>query len=382
MKRLLPFFLLLFLCISASSQQVIVGHGVRTVNTLKGDVTLAAGSNVTITPSGQTLTIASSGGGGGGANTALSNLASVAVNVDVLPGVSNTIGLGSTSNFWTIVDAVQFSSGNQEINMQRNKTTPSGVTGVGALFSVFQAAKVGVWTASDGSVDALATGALYLETGNKTGGTGNSGDIKLKTGTSAGGTRGVFSVDANIIPASNNVYNIGDATHKIQNIDIGNAINSGGSLVMAPGAFTLYSNTGNNSIDFANLNLFDPTGAFTTVDYGLGSLNNVVTGTFVLGWHNGLSVNYDIQNSSPANIPDGAVQELIDPVGPQATFTVKMPPNPDDGQIVYISTSQTITAITVSPNSGQSIVGVPTTMNSTSPVAFIYINGNTTWYRH
>jgi hypothetical protein len=38
---------------------------VRSVNTLKDDVTLAAGSNISITPSGSTLTIASVGGGSG-----------------------------------------------------------------------------------------------------------------------------------------------------------------------------------------------------------------------------------------------------------------------------------------------------------------------------
>ncbi|HET7453079.1 MAG TPA: hypothetical protein VFL12_10080 [Thermoanaerobaculia bacterium] len=42
---------------------------VTSVNGLHGAVTLSAGSNVTITPSGQTLTIAASGGGGGGALT-------------------------------------------------------------------------------------------------------------------------------------------------------------------------------------------------------------------------------------------------------------------------------------------------------------------------
>jgi hypothetical protein len=42
---------------------------VKTLNGLTGAVTLAAGSNVTITPSGQTLTIAATGGGGGGGIT-------------------------------------------------------------------------------------------------------------------------------------------------------------------------------------------------------------------------------------------------------------------------------------------------------------------------
>lgn len=43
-----------------------VPANVSDLNTLTGSVTLAAGSNVTITPSGNTLTIAASGGGGGG----------------------------------------------------------------------------------------------------------------------------------------------------------------------------------------------------------------------------------------------------------------------------------------------------------------------------
>jgi hypothetical protein len=39
---------------------------VTSINTLTGAVTLAAGANVTLTPVGNTITIASTGGGGGG----------------------------------------------------------------------------------------------------------------------------------------------------------------------------------------------------------------------------------------------------------------------------------------------------------------------------
>jgi hypothetical protein len=46
-----------------------VGVVVTTLNGLSGGVTLAAGSNVTLTPVGNTITIASSGGGGTGVNT-------------------------------------------------------------------------------------------------------------------------------------------------------------------------------------------------------------------------------------------------------------------------------------------------------------------------
>lgn len=44
----------------------VTGAGVSALNNLSGAVTLAAGANVTITPTGNTLTIASTGGGGGG----------------------------------------------------------------------------------------------------------------------------------------------------------------------------------------------------------------------------------------------------------------------------------------------------------------------------
>ncbi|MBI3850310.1 MAG: hypothetical protein HY298_08485 [Verrucomicrobia bacterium] len=49
-----------------SSSNVVNGSVVKSLNTLKDDVALAAGANVTITPSGNTLTIASTGGGGSG----------------------------------------------------------------------------------------------------------------------------------------------------------------------------------------------------------------------------------------------------------------------------------------------------------------------------
>lgn len=47
-----------------------IGTVVRTVNGLTSAVTLAAGSNITITPSGNTLTIASTASGGGGTSYA------------------------------------------------------------------------------------------------------------------------------------------------------------------------------------------------------------------------------------------------------------------------------------------------------------------------
>ncbi len=48
--------------------------GVTSLNTLEGALTLVAGANVTITPSGSTLIIAASGGGGGGSSGILGSV--------------------------------------------------------------------------------------------------------------------------------------------------------------------------------------------------------------------------------------------------------------------------------------------------------------------
>src|ERR1019366_4168180 len=52
--------------VANTASNVVPGSVVTTVNALHDDVTLAAGTNVTITPSGNTLTIASAGVGGSG----------------------------------------------------------------------------------------------------------------------------------------------------------------------------------------------------------------------------------------------------------------------------------------------------------------------------
>ncbi len=51
---------------AGSASNVAGGSVVQSLNSLKDNVTLAAGANVTITPSGNTLTITSTGAGGGG----------------------------------------------------------------------------------------------------------------------------------------------------------------------------------------------------------------------------------------------------------------------------------------------------------------------------
>jgi hypothetical protein len=79
-------------------------------------------------------------------------------------------------------------------------------------------------------------------------------------------------------------------------------------------------------------------------------------------------------------IPVGITNLILDPVTVLETGTVVMPASATDGQIVTISTSNTITSATISANAGQSIVNAPSTITSTG-VSFIFVQSVGTWYR-
>jgi len=72
---------------------------------------------------------------------------------------------------------------------------------------------------------------------------------------------------------------------------------------------------------------------------------------------------------------------LLDPAGLLATGTVTMPAAPADGQFAFLLSSQVVTALTVSPNGGQSIKGPLTTIAANGAAAWIYRAANSTWYR-
>lgn len=72
---------------------------------------------------------------------------------------------------------------------------------------------------------------------------------------------------------------------------------------------------------------------------------------------------------------------VLDPAGTLASGTITMPTSPTDKQIVRISSTQTITALTVSANTGQTIKGAVTTLAANGFASWIYRSTNTTWYR-
>lgn len=73
---------------------------------------------------------------------------------------------------------------------------------------------------------------------------------------------------------------------------------------------------------------------------------------------------------------------LAVPAGTLATGTVTMPASPVDGMNITITSTQQITALTISPNTGQSVVGGTTSLVAGGSQTFVCrINGGTTvWY--
>jgi hypothetical protein len=110
----------------------------------------------------------------------------------------------------------------------------------------------------------------------------------------------------------------------------------------------------------------------TAADAGVGACTGASTGRVVA---------YATPTTGFAiTIANATAVEILNPAGTLATGTLTMPAAPGDTQEVCISSSQTITAITVSANAGQSIVAPPTAM-SAGGFCYIYNLAATTWFR-
>lgn len=83
-------------------------------------------------------------------------------------------------------------------------------------------------------------------------------------------------------------------------------------------------------------------------------------------------------------IPNNVNFYIINPAGTLATGAFTMPSLPYDGQVVGVSSSQTVTTLTINGNTSQNIITSPTLTTSItagSSIKFIYRAANLTWYR-
>ena len=98
---------------------------------------------------------------------------------------------------------------------------------------------------------------------------------------------------------------------------------------------------------------------------------------------NGVLQQYDYQVSTTGfsyTFAAGTTVLVMNPAGTLATGTITMPAAPVDGMTISFSSTQAITALTVAANTGQSIVGNPTTLNAGGAATLVYRLSNTTWY--
>jgi len=97
----------------------------------------------------------------------------------------------------------------------------------------------------------------------------------------------------------------------------------------------------------------------------------------------GLLQQYDYQVSTTGfsyTFAAGTTVLVMNPAGTLATGTITMPAAPADGMTITFSSTQTITALTVNANTGQSIVSAATVLPARQAGGYIYRLSNTTWY--
>lgn len=101
--------------------------------------------------------------------------------------------------------------------------------------------------------------------------------------------------------------------------------------------------------------------------------------------NNGVLQSYDYQVLTTGfsyTFATGITTLIAAPAGTLATGTITMPGSPADGMVVTITTTEEITALTISGNAGQSIGGTQVSlMAANSALSFVYRLANTTWYK-
>ena len=255
---------------SPSNQNLILqGQGTGTVHIspelrLDGSSSGYIGIKSTSSPTSYTMILPSAQGGANtvlqndgagnlswssvasGANAALSNLASVAINTDLLPSGVNNRDLGSSSlpfrNSFAQRVFLTNGTGNLGIFDGTPQTMPDGSTAVISISNTNSQDLVGIMTGQNTAADGTPSGDIRIESGNKTAGTGNSGNIVLQSGTSSGGTRGSIKANGNGITAKGAAF-IG-ASNEIQSTALTNGQILVGSTGNTPVATTITAGTG------------------------------------------------------------------------------------------------------------------------------------------
>lgn len=87
----------------------------------------------------------------------------------------------------------------------------------------------------------------------------------------------------------------------------------------------------------------------------------------------------NMTNGGSTTVPDYCSLLMLGAAGTIGSYTVTMPANPVGNQILRIATSQAITSLTISPNTGQTVSAAPSTLPANSGCAYVYNGGTWHW---
>ena len=195
------------------------------------------------------------GSGGGGANTALSNLASVAVNDDIAPDTDNTLNLGANGLAWggVFTQIIYNSDQSASIDLSSggfvlNNAGSSGLNITTANTSGGPNAKISIFANGAGALAAdVTTGSVEIKTQLATG-TGNSGALDFSTGTTdnAGSGAITFATGASTGAAGGNIaFNTGSGA---TGDDRGSLLISAKRIDVQSGCLTLWNQSADPTI--------------------------------------------------------------------------------------------------------------------------------------
>lgn len=152
------------------------------------------------------------------ASISLNNLASTAVNADIFPDTTGTRNLGSQALRFSTINANKLDGSYGGVGYSTVGST--GGAGFG-LYGTTTAADLFIKTFGQSSSN---TKSVYIESGNASGTTSNSGDILLTTGT-ATGTRGKIALSASqidlgasIIPTASAAFSLGSFSSRFTTV--------------------------------------------------------------------------------------------------------------------------------------------------------------------
>jgi hypothetical protein len=359
---------------------------------------LVAGTNITINSGNSGDTINASGGGGIDSTTASNGLTKVVKDIQLGGTLTkiDTITGGSNYLFFT-----GSAGSNGLVNV--NATTGVGIKstviqgGQNAVYGVQSVASSGAGVRGDAS-GAAASGinGVSISTGSssypglfdKQAGTGTVDAINIKhtTGTPNQNNYGVAMLAS-----------ITDSNVALQSVGRVSWLLDSNGLATKTSSFRIQTVRGSSLADRFTI---QKNGQYKFNDYGLGTytgtpafaLNvdasgNIIEGT--VGGGGSTLTRQIITSGSSGTVTGGNYIVTIDPSATLAAYTLTLPASPTDLQTVEVDfggtlTSGTIvTALVISPNSGQTILDntAPTTATADNTLLYRYRASNTTWYR-